>query len=250
MVDQNGSVPNKKMKKFIHILILFLSLSGFAQNGKECVREGNKLYKDKRYTDADSLYRLGAKDTSSYKSVFNLGDALYKQGKYEEAANNFNSIAQKKLDNLTRAHAYHNMGNSYLGAKKYKESIDAYKNSLRLNPTDEDTRYNLSYAQQMLKKEEEQKKKDQDKKDKDKKDDKDKDKDKNKDKDKKDQDKKDQDKKDQEQKDNEQKPQPQQLSKEDAQRMLDALANDEKKVQEKLKKKNAKVVKVQVEKDW
>ena len=240
------------MKKIFHISFLFLSLNALAQGGKECVREGNKLYKDKRYTDADSLYRLGAKDTSSYKSVFNLGDALYKQGKYEEAANNFNSIAQKKLDNLTRAHAYHNLGNSYLGSKKYKESIDAYKNSLRLNPSDEDTRYNLSYAQQMLKKEEEQKKKDQDKKDKDKKDKKDnKDKDKDKkDQDKKDQDKKDQEKKDKEQKDQDQKPQPQQLSKEDAQRMLDALANDEKKVQDKLKKKNAKTVKVQIEKDW
>jgi len=242
-------------KNILYISILFLSLHAFAQGGRKYVREGNKLYNDKRYTDADSLYRLGAKDTSSYKSVFNLGDALYKQGKFDEAANNFNSIAQKKLDNTTRAQAFHNLGNSYLGAKKYKESIDAYKNSLRLNPIDEDTRYNLSYAQQMLKKEEEQKKKDQDKKDKDKKDDKD---NKDKDKDKKDQDKKDQkkdqDKKDQDQKDKQdkqnEKPQPQQLSKEDAQRMLDALANDEKKVQDKLKKKNAKGVKVQVEKDW
>jgi Ca-activated chloride channel family protein len=235
------------MRNFIYIPILFFSLNAFAQGGKNYVREGNKLYKDKRYTDADSLYRLGAKDTSSYKSVFNLGDALYKQGKFEEAANNFNAIAQKKLDNGTRAQAFHNMGNSYLGAKKYQESINAYKNSLRLNPADEDTRYNLSYAQQMLKKEEEQKKKDQDKKDKDK--DKDKKDDKGKDKDKKDQDKKDQDQKDKEDKQKE-KPQPQQLSKEDAQQILNALANDEKKVQDKLKKKNAKTVKVQVEKDW
>jgi Ca-activated chloride channel family protein len=249
------------MKHLIHIAILFLSVNAFSQGGREYVRAGNKLYKENRFKDADSLYRMGMLDTASYKSIFNLGDALYKQGKYNEAADMFGAVAKKNQDLLVRAHAYHNLGNSYLGAKKYKESIEAYKNSLKLNPSDEDTRYNLAYAQKMLKKEEEQKKKDQDKKDN--KDDKDKNKDKDKDKNKdqnkdqnkdKDKDKdqgKDKDKdKDKDQNGQKDKPQQQQMSKEDAQRMLDALNNDEKKVQDKLKKKNAKGVKVQVEKDW
>jgi tetratricopeptide (TPR) repeat protein len=224
-----------------------------AQNARGYVREGNKLYKEKRFKDADSLFRKGMEtDTSSFKSVFNLGDALYQQGKYEEAANYFNGIAQKNPDKLLKAHAYHNMGNCYLSAKKYQESVDAYKNSLRLNPTDEDTRYNLAYALKKLKKEQQQQqqKKDQDQKnDKDKKNDQDKDKDKKKDENKDKQDKDKQDKNDQQNKQQQQQQQ-QQMSKEDAQRMLDALNNDEKKVQDKLKKKNAKGVKVQVQKDW
>src|ERR1051326_774922 len=121
------------MKYFIYISMLFFSVNCFSQSGRQYVREGNKLYKDKRYRDADSLYRMGAKDTSSYKSVFNLGDALYQQGKYAEAADNFNAIANKNKDGMLRAQAYHNAGNSYLAEKKYEESIDSYKRSLRIN---------------------------------------------------------------------------------------------------------------------
>jgi Ca-activated chloride channel homolog len=243
------------MRLLIYILALFFTADAVAQSGRKYVREGNKLYNEKRYRDADSLYREGLKDTASYKSVFNLGDALYKQGKYKEAADYFNSVVQKHQDKNIKQQAWHNIGNCYLESKNYKESVEAYKNALRLNPTDEDTRYNLAYAQQKLKKEEEQKKKDKENKN-------EKDKDKNKDKDEKKDEKKedpnkDKDKKeDQKEKDRDkdkqqdQQEQQRQMSKEDAQRMLDALNNDEKKVQEKLKKKGSKGQKVKVQKDW
>jgi tetratricopeptide (TPR) repeat protein len=241
------------MKKLAYIFLLLIATAASAQSGKKFVREGNKLYKEKRYRDADSLYREGLKDTASYKAGFNLGDALYKQGKYKEAADYFSGIAQKNKDMNIRAQAYHNMGNCYLESKDYQQSVDAYKNALRINPNDEDTRYNLAYALQKLKKQQqEQQKKDQDK-DKDK--DKNKDKNKNKDQDKdKDKDKnKDQDKdqnKDQKKNNGQDQPEQQQMTKEQAEQLLNALNNDEKKVQEKLKKKNAKAQRVKVEKDW
>ena len=246
-----------KIRNVITVLAFLVSLDAGAQSGRKFVREGNKLYNEKRFSDADSLFRRGMKeDSNSYKAVFNLGDALYKQGKYEEAAGYFGNIAQKNKDRMLQAGAYHNMGNCYLGSKQYLESINAYKKSLLLDPTSEDTRYNLAYAQMKLKKEEEQKNKDN----KDKKDDKENknDKDKKENKDNQDQKSKDEKEKkdnkenskdDQDQK-KQQQQKPQQLSKEDAQKILDALNNEEKKVQDKLKKKNAKGVKVQVEKDW
>jgi Ca-activated chloride channel family protein len=134
--------------------------------------------------------------------------------------------------------------------KKLEESIEAYKKALLNNPKDEETRYNLAYAQDKLKQQQQQKnkdnkdKKDQDKKNQDKKDqDKNKD-DKNKDnKDNKNQDKKDQDKKDQQD-------QPNKLSKQDAERMLDALNNNEKQTQDKLKNKKLKGGKLNISKDW
>jgi len=179
---------------------------------------------------------------------------LYQQKKYDEAIQQFQKIADKTTDKELQSKAYHNLGNSFLESKKYEESIAAYKKSLRNKPIDDETRYNLSYAQKMLQKQQEQQKKDQEQnKDKDKKDEQNKDKDKdkkddqNKDKDKKDE--KSDEKKDKDEKKEEQ-PKQNQLSKEDAQRMLDALNNKEKEVQEKLKTKKIKGQKVVIEKDW
>ncbi|MCE9539072.1 MAG: tetratricopeptide repeat protein, partial [Bacteroidetes bacterium] len=187
-------------------------------------------------------------------SSFNLGDAYYKQGKYEEAAEQFQLLTHRASSKDTLSKAYHNLGNALMQTKKYQEGLDAYKNALKNNPDDEDTRYNLAYAQQMLKQQQQQQKKD----DKDKKDNKDKDnKDKKDNKDNKDKDKKDKDKKDDkpnEDKDKEnkekEKPKENQISKEDAKRLLDALQNDEKNLQDKMKKGKTKGMKVEIDKDW
>ncbi|MGZ6416696.1 MAG: tetratricopeptide repeat protein, partial [Bacteroidia bacterium] len=194
------------------------------------------------------------KNKDSYKGSFNLGDAYYNQGKYEEAANQFQLLTHRATSKDTLSKAYHNLGNSLLKSKKYQESIDAYKNALKNNPNDDDTRYNLSYAQQMLRKQQDQQKKQDKNKDKDKdKKDKDKDKNKDKDKDKKDQDKnKDKQDKDKQDKDkqDQQKEDQNNISKEDAKRILDALQNDEKNVQDKVKKAKVNGAKVKIEKDW
>lgn len=230
--------------KHISVIILALAswlmpIAAIAQQDKKFIIDGNKQYEKKNYAEAEKNYsRALGKNKNSYKGAFNLGDAYYKQGKYEDAANQFQRLTHSAASKDTLSKAYHNLGNSLLKSKKYEESINAYKNALKNNPNDEDTRYNLSYAQQMLKQQQQQKNKDN----KDKKNDK-------KDKDKKDEKKK--DKKDEKKQDKE-KPQPQkdQISKEDANRLLDALQNDEKNLQNKLKKEPKQGVKVKIEKDW
>lgn len=254
------------MRRLI-IIILFL-LQGpwlFAQQEKSLVHKGNKLYEQKKFTEAEANYRKAVAMRKNTEGDFNLGDALYKQKKFDEAGQQFNQLAGASANKAVAASAYHNLGNAYLENKKLQESIDAYKKALINNPKDDQTRYNLAYAQEKLMEQQKQNKdnkdnkkndknkkdnQNQDKKD-DKKDDKNKD-DKNQDKnqDKKD-DKKDQDKNGQDKKDNkDQQQQPNKISKEDAERMLDALNNDEKQTQDKLKNKKLKGVRMHIEKDW
>ncbi|MGZ3873046.1 MAG: tetratricopeptide repeat protein [Mucilaginibacter sp.] len=242
--------------KQLSIILLFL-LQGsmlFAQQEKSYIHKGNELYQRQKYTEAEASYRKAVeKKNQNVEGNFNLGDALYKQKKFAEAGEQFNQLAGMANNKNIAAKAYHNLGNSLLENKKLEESIDAYKKALINNPKDDETRYNLAYAQEKLKKQQQQNKnnknqqnkndKNQDKKDQDKKD---QNKD-NKNKDKKDQDKNGQDKKDQNQG---QQPQPNKISKEDAERMLDALNNDEKQTQDKLKNKKLKGVKMHIEKDW
>ncbi len=240
--------------KALCALLLICSLKGFSQQEKKFILEGNKQYEKENFIEAEKNYSRGLnKNKDSYKSSFNLGDAYYKQGKYEEAAEQFQSLTHRSSSKDTLSKAYHNLGNSLVKSKKYQEGLDAYKNALKNNPDDEDTRYNLAYTQQMLKQQQQQQKKDKDNKDKDKKDKKEnKDNKDNKDKDKKDKDKKDKDKKEEKGKENkkEENPKQDQISKEDAKRLLDALQNDEKILQDKMKKGKMKGMKVKIEKDW
>jgi Ca-activated chloride channel family protein len=239
-------------------VLTFLPAISYAQQEKKYIKEGNILFENKKYKEAEKSYQQALqKDKGSYKATFNLGDAYYKQGKYEDAAQQFQDLTHRATSADTLSKAYHNLGNALLKSKKYEESANAYKNALKNNPNDDETRYNLAYAQQMLKQQQEQQKKDKnkDKKDKDKKDKNKKDKNKNDDKDKQDKDKQDKDKEDQQKKNQQnkdqkdKKEQPDKISKEDAQRLLDALQNDEKNIQDKLKK-GKQGIKVKIEKDW
>ncbi len=234
------------------MLLIFLPAISYSQQEKKFIKEGNTLFENKKYKEAQNSYQKALKkDKGSYKATFNLGDAYYKQGKYEEAAQQFQELTHRATSGDTLSKAYHNLGNSLLKLKKYEESANAYKNALKNNPDDDDTRYNLAYAQQMLRQQQEQQKKDKEKKDKENKDKKDK-KDKNKDDKKDDKDKKDKEdqKKDQQNKNNKkEQAQPDKISKEDAQRLLDALQNDEKNIQDRLKK-GKQGIKVKIEKDW
>ena len=222
------------------IFLLLLSAAGLGQSGKKDVREGNRNFKEKEYEESEVSYRKAInKEADLFDANFNLGDALYKQEKYDEAANEFNGLASRDGSNKELAKTYHNLGNSLLKSQKIEESIAAYKSSLRYYPDDQETKYNLSYAKDLLK--EQQQKKEQDQKQ-------NKDQDKNKDQQENDQ--QEQNKNEQQKDKQEQQKQPQKISKEDANRLLNALANDEKKVQEKVKKAIAKMQKVKTEKDW
>ncbi len=237
------------MKAIRQIMICFaaclaLVSTGFSQaDEQKLVREGNKLYEAKKFQEAGKKYSdaLGKK-ADSFRGTFNLGDAYYQQGKYKEASEQFEMLSGRKTGDDTLSKVYHNLGNSYLKQKEFEKSINAYKNSLKRNSQDEDSRYNLAYAQRMLRQQQQQQKQDQEKKDKEKQDkneDKDKDKQQNEDKDK--------EKKKEEQQQQQQK---QEISKEDAQRLLEALSNDEKKLRDKMNEKKVKGSKSQIEKDW
>jgi tetratricopeptide (TPR) repeat protein len=230
------------MKKISYILISLIfilasSLTSFAQKEVKLLRQGNKQYEKGDYKDAEISYRKSFETKNDYyKGYFNLGDALYKQEKYDEAANFFNKIIQSdNVDKKVKSQAYHNLGNCLLQQKKYQESIDAYKNSLKIKPDDKETKYNLEYARKKIiqqKNQQNQQNQNQDKNKDDKKDDKKDKNDKNKDK---------QDKQQQQQG---------KVSKQDAERMLNALKNKEKQTQEKLDKEKEKNVNSNVEKDW
>jgi tetratricopeptide (TPR) repeat protein len=244
---------------FLLLTSVFFILSSplSAQHEKKLIHEGNKQYENKKFNEAEKEYSKALnKNKDSYKGAFNLGDAYYQQGKYEQAAEQFQLLTHRATSKDTLSKAFHNLGNALLKSKKYEEGVNAYKNALKNNPTDEETRYNLAYAQQMLKQQQQQQNKDKNKDEKkDEKENKDKkeeqNKDKKDDKDKKKKENKEQDKKE-ENKENkeEEKPKKEEISKEDANRLLDALQNDEKNLQDKRKKAKAKGIKVDIEKDW
>lgn len=238
---------------FLFLLIIMLeSLLSivYGQDDKKFIRQGNGQYNDNKYADAEVSYRKAIdKNKLSKDAGFNLGDALYKQNKYDEAGKEFLDNSSAQTDRIRKSVSYYNLGNSLLNNKKIKESIEAYKNSLILSPGNKEAKYNLAYAQDLLKMQEEQQKKqnNQDNKDNKKEDQK---KDQNKDQ-KNDQNK---DKKqDQNQNQNDKQQQQQQdqkISKEDAQRLLNALANDEKNVQEKVKLAKAAKERVKTRINW
>ena len=101
--------------------------------------------------------RAQAQERSTNDSGFNLGDALYRQGRFGEAAAEFNRAATGSADDsLKQAQSFYNLGNSLLKDQKFEESIKAYINSLKLDPENPEAKYNLAYAQDQLKKQEEQ----------------------------------------------------------------------------------------------
>jgi len=244
-----------KRLKFSLIFAIILTTSVLAQSTRSLVNDGVDAYEKNKYADAEVNFKKGAeKDAESYESKFNLGDATYKQGRFEEAVNDFkNSYPLAKTD-LQKAEILHNIGNSLLKAKKLKESIGAFQEALKLNPNDMDTKYNLSYAIKQMQNQQNQNKNNQNKNDQNK--DKNKDqqnKDQNQDKQDQNKDKQDQQKQDQQQQKNEQnqqqKPEPKdEISKAEAQRILDALKNNEAELQKKMREHKSK--KTNVEKDW
>jgi tetratricopeptide (TPR) repeat protein len=236
---------------FISGLILILPVLVHGQAERKYIRQGNKQYKEEVFDESEILYRKALeKEQQSYSGEFNLGDAMYKQEKFEDATRSFHKLAENQTDPIKLGELYHNMGNSFLKANQLEASIEAYKQALRNNPADDETRHNLAYAQQMLQQQQDQQKQDQDQ-DQNKQD---QDQDQNKqdqDQNKQDQDQN-QDQQDQDQNQDQQQQQQQQpqISREDAQRMLQALQQDEQDLQEKLKKQKAQATKVKVLKDW
>jgi len=238
----------RKILKYFSLTLLIPTAFAFAQSTRGLVNDGVNLYNEKKFSDAEVNFKKGTeKNPESFEAKFNLGDTYYKQQRYDEAIKSFQSALANAKTDEEKAKIYHNIGNSLLKAQKIKESIGAYEESLKLNPNDQETKYNLSYALNMLKNQNQNQKQNQKN---------DKNKDQNKDQQKQNQDqqkKQDQQKQDQ-QKQNQQQPQQnqkqkeQKISKEEAERILDALKNNEKDLQKQLRRVRGQ--KVKTEKDW
>ncbi|MFA5850365.1 MAG: tetratricopeptide repeat protein [Bacteroidales bacterium] len=230
------------MRGFIlTIIFAFLINTAWSQVEKGEIRSGNSAYKKGNYQKAEIDYRRALeKNPNSIQAKYNLGNALYKLNNAPEAEKVLTPVADSVADQSMKADVFHNIGNFSLAQKKYKESVDSYKNSLRIHPGDMQTKSNLAYAQKMLKNEQDKQKKDQNK-DQNKDDKKDQDKNKNKDQN------KDQNK---DNKDKQQQPPPK-ITPQAAQQMLQAIQNKEKETQEKVNREKVKVLEGrQKEKNW
>jgi tetratricopeptide (TPR) repeat protein len=249
--------------------------------------EGNKNLSENNFVAAEVDYRRAiAKSPENSAAPYNLGNAYYNRETYSEAFGRFKEAGEVATSKTEKHKAYHNMGNVFMKRKDYAKAVEAYKEALRNDPKDEETRYNLALAKELLKKDEENKDQNQDKQDnqenQDNQDQKDKNNDQDKDgenKDKGDQDKdqkdegdegdqneqqkdenkegdgdekKEQNKKPEEGDNNDQQqpPRPNQLSKQQIENLLRAMQNAEKQVQEKIDAKKVKGAKVKNEKDW
>jgi Ca-activated chloride channel homolog len=245
-----------KSKALLNILfscvLLFFANTLKAQDDKKYIRQGNKEFDKNNYPQSEVSYRKAiGQNTNSPDAVFNIGDALYKQNKFEDAGKQFVENISMNEDRNKKSDGLYNLGNSLLKANKLPESIEAYKGSLKLRPNNKEAKYNLAYAQDLLVKQQEQQKQQQNQNKDQKKDDKKDQKDQKDQKDKNQQ--KDQQKdqnNNQDQKQQQQQKQEQEISKEDAERLLNALANDEKNVQEKVKLAKASKEKVRTVKNW
>ncbi|MBX7226668.1 MAG: tetratricopeptide repeat protein [Chitinophagales bacterium] len=201
------------MKKLLVIAICFCVYFPFSYAGKfeRLIDKGNTLYKKKKYKEATAKYYDAIqKNPFSGVAFFNHGAALYKSKKYKEAQIDFEQSLKLLKDKRLQAKAYHNLGNSFYHQKKYDKAASAYMQSLKINPTDEATRYNLVYVMKKLQQEMQQQQQNQPQP--------------------KPKENKQQDKKNQPQQPN------QPLTKEQIERMLKNIKNEEKTVQQKLDK--------------
>ena len=201
------------------------------------VREGNKLYSNEKFTESEIAYRKSLEvNPRSVEGTYNLGNALYKQKKFPEAAEQYQLLtgqAEKMVETeegkARLAGVFHNLGDISMQSKEYAKSVEAFKQSLRLNPQDDETRYNLALAQKLLEDQQNQDQQNEDKKE----DQENKDDQQQQDQQQQQQDDQKENKTQQEQQQNEQ------MSQDNAQQMLDAFLQDEKNTQEKVKKAQA-----------
>lgn len=241
-----------KMKNLILILIIFLTNFTFSQSVRSFVNKGVDNYEKKQYAEAEINFRKGLeKETNNFNAHFNLGDTYFKQKKYDDAIKSYQNAIAKTNDPNLKAQSYYNIGNSLLKSKKLEESIEAYKNSLKLNPNDQDAKYNLSYAKKLLEqqKQNNQNQNQQNNQDKNKQQNQNKENQNQQNDQEQNQQKNNQENQQNNQQQNQQqKEQQPKISKEEAERILNALKNNEQDLQKQIRKKTG--VRVKPEKDW
>lgn len=220
------------------MLAWLVALPANSQNERRFIRRGTDLFEKEKYLESEIEYRKALeKEGKSFEARFNLADALFKQEKVDEAIEQFQALSGQAPNKASKSDVYHNIGNGFFAKQELEKSIEAYKEALRNDPLDDETRYNLIAAQKMLQQQQQQDQ--QDKKDQDQ------------NQDQQEQQKQEQEKQEQEQKQEEQQQQQQQneISKENAQRILQSLEEDEKDIQERLRKVKS-TQSTKIEKNW
>lgn len=235
------------MKRFITIVSFVLCPLSIVLAQKEAgdVRRGNREYRKQNFTEAEVDYRRGLEaNKDSYEAHYNLGDALFKQDKYTDAQLEFETAAKmldKKADKDRYAKVMHNIGNCTFAQQQYDKAVAAYQESLRANPKDNDTRYNLVKAMEMLQQQQQQQQQNQQNQQ-------------NQDQQQQQQQQQEQQQQDQQDQQQDQQQQQQQqeqqdqMDKETAEQILQALEQDEQDTQEKMQRQQGK--KRRVEKEW
>ncbi len=260
------------------------------KEARQFMQDADVALGENNFPEAEAAYRKAiARDPENADARYNMGNMYYTRENSPQAAQRFKQAAEVADTKTAKHKANHNLGNAYMKQKMYQEAVDAYKDALRNDPTDDETRYNLALAKKMLEQEQDQQDDNQDGGD-DENEDQDEQDQENQDQDQEqeqenedqqdqdgegdnegDQDQQDQDQEEQEgdqdeqeqqdgegdQEQEEQEPegdQPQpaqgQLSPEQIQSLLEAMNNEEKKVQDKINAEKQKGAKVQSEKDW
>lgn len=246
------------MRTILIYIMLVFPVVAWAQEERRYIREGYRAYQDENFSEAEVNFRKAEEEKSdSYIARYNTSAALYQQNKLEESGKRFTQLLQETGDPAEQAKLLHNIGNVMVEGQQYQEAVEAYKRSLKLNPQDDDTRYNLAYALEKLREQQQQQQNQEQQQDQEK----------NQQQNEQDQQQQDQEQQQneqdeeqqqqqqQEQEDNneqqqEQQQQPQQLSQEEAERLLNAILQKEKDVKEEVDKKKAKAAKIKTDKDW
>lgn len=225
-----------KKKQVATLLLLLLAMSASAQTDRQYIRQGNRQYRAGDFPNAEVSYRKALeKNKKNAQAMYNLGNALMAQNQDSAAVMQFNAAAKAESNDLRKSKAFHNVGFICQRHQMYGEAIEAYKQSLRLNPKDDETRYNLALCKHLQKKQPPQQQPQQNKDNKD-----------NNEKDKKDQQKQEQNKDDQQK----QEQQPPKMSKDNAEQLLNAAMQNEKATQQRLKKAMQKPQRRNLQKNW
>ena len=257
------------MKKIILYIFLIVPSIAWSQSDRKLIREGYRSYMNEEYDEAEIDF-LKAEEVAKEDFIarYNTSATMYQLEKLEESGERFAELLGETDDPMQQAGILHNIGNVLLEGQQYQQAVEAYKKSLRLNPSDEDTRYNLAYALEKLR-EQQQQQQEQNDDQQNKEDQQQKEQDQEQQQQDQQQEDQEQQQQDQQQEDQEQQQQDQQpeqseenkenqqqqvqkqeLSKEEAERLLNAILQKEKDVKEKVDKKKAAAAKVRTDKDW
>lgn len=227
-------------KKVAIILLLLMAVGAQAQSDRDYIRQGNKQFRAGKFAEAEVDYRKAIeKNAKNPQAAYNLGNALLAQKKDSAAIVQYQQAAKMETNQKRRSYAYHNIGVICQGHQMYGEAIEAYKEALRNNPNDDETRYNLELCKRQQKQQQQNQQNQQQKQNKDNKDKQDKNKDQN-----------EQDQQKQQDKKQQQEQQKPQMSKENAEQLLNAAMQEEKNTQQRIKKAQHQKQTRKLQKNW